>query len=139
MTRFIGISDQLARTQTQRSDLYEFRTTSGAHVYLHDTDLRRIATDVGSPGRLHLTFEYDPEWVPPELASTPVIQFDCHEATMIAWDIDQDSVSDPDAPQGQVSFFDWDGLDGFSLQTYSRFLTFTTGLVSVSLLPSDRA
>lgn len=139
VTRFVGISDQLSRTQTRRSDLYEFRTTPGAHVYLHDTDLRRVTIDVGAPGRLQLTFEYDPEWVPAELALTPIIHFDFQDATILEWEVDPDTAGDPAAPQGQVSHFDWDGQDGFSLQTYGQSLAFTAGLVSVYVLPSDHA
>lgn len=138
VTEFIGVSDKLARWETRRTGLYEFRTTSGAPVYLHDTDLLRVANDVGSPGRLLLVFEYDPGWVPAELAATPAIEFECEDVTITEWEIDQEAAAERDAPQGQVSFFEWDGKDGFFLQTYSQYLAFTAARISVSVTATQR-
>ena len=36
------------------------------------------------------------------------------------------------------SFFDWDGKDGFFLQTYSQYLAFTAARISVSVTATQR-
>ena len=138
VTEFVGIGEELGRAQTRRTGLYEFRTTSGARVYLHDTDLLRVTEDIGLPGRLLLVFEYDSEWVPPELVATPAITFECEGATILEWEVDREVAVDGDAPQGQVSCFDWDGQDGFSLQTYSQYIAFTARRISVTVTASQR-
>jgi hypothetical protein len=137
VTRFAGVADDEDRGINPRGGLYEFLTAAGAHVYLHDTDFRRLAYQPGRPPVLELEFVYDPKWTPPELAGTPVVVFRFEDVRLVEWCEDQeghDCVSThPDAPLGQVSGFDWDGSDLFTLDTFTMLLTFRAPRAEVTV------
>ncbi|MBB3728340.1 hypothetical protein [Nonomuraea dietziae] len=125
------------RGVTLRTGLYEFWTAEGAHVYLHDTDFRRLTYQPGRPPVLELEFLYDSQWTPPELAGTPVVVFRFEDARLLEWCEDReghDYVSThPHAPPGQVSCFDWDGSDLFTLDTFTMRLTFRAPRAEVTV------
>ncbi|MFG3437834.1 hypothetical protein ACGF0J_11405 [Nonomuraea sp. NPDC047897] len=137
VTRFAGVAEDEDRGVTPRTGLYEFWTAEGAHVYLHDTDFRGLTYQPGRPPVLKLEFRYDPQWTPPELAGTPVVDFRFEEVRLVEWYENregQDCVSThPDAPPGQVGCFDWDGSDLFTLDTFTMRLTFRAPRAKVTV------
>jgi hypothetical protein len=86
---------------------------------------------------LVLEFVYDPQWTPPELAKTPVVAFRFEDVRIVEWSEDQEGrdllTTDADAPPGQVSLFDWDGTDQFTLETFIVRLLFQARRVEVSV------
>ncbi|MFG1947665.1 hypothetical protein [Nonomuraea sp. NPDC048826] len=128
VTEFAGASQDKNRGITSPGGLYEFWTEEGAHVYLHDTDFRRLTYKPGRPPTLELEFFYPPQWTPPELSKTPVVLFRFEDVRLVEWHEDQEAAdlvaASPDAPPGQVGQFDWDGTDMFTLDTLILRLLF---------------
>ncbi|MEV4113702.1 hypothetical protein [Nonomuraea sp. NPDC049695] len=85
MTEFAGVTKDKDRGITSRGGLYEFWTDGGAHIYLHDTDFRRLTYEPGRPPTLELEFLYDPQWTPPELSKTPVVVFRFEGVRLVEW------------------------------------------------------
>ncbi|WP_406312476.1 hypothetical protein OHA77_28400 [Streptosporangium sp. NBC_01639] len=134
---FAGVTKDKHLGITSKGGLYEFRTEEGAHIYLHDTDFRRLTYDPGRPPTLELEFVYDPQWTPPELSNTPVVVFRFEDVRLVEWHEDQeghDSVNaHPDAPLGQVELFDWDGTNRFTLDTFILRLVFHAPRAAVTM------
>ncbi|MCG5219486.1 hypothetical protein [Streptosporangium sp. KLBMP 9127] len=128
VTEFAGVTMDKDRGVTSMGGLYEFWTEDGAHVYLHDTDFRRLTYQPGRPPVLELEFVYAPLWTPPELAKTPVVAFRFEDVRLVEWREDQEGhdcvIAHPDAPPGQVELLDWDGADLFTLYTFTLYLAF---------------
>jgi hypothetical protein len=128
VTEFAGVTKDKDRGITSKGGLYEFWTQEGAHVYLHDTDFRRLTYEPGRPSTLELEFVYHPQWTPPELSKTPVVVFRFEDVRLVEWHEDQEGydcvAASPDAPPGQVEQFDWNGTDMFTLDTFILRLIF---------------
>ncbi|GAA2655585.1 hypothetical protein GCM10010412_025020 [Nonomuraea recticatena] len=128
VTEFAGVTEDKDRGVTPKAGLYEFWTEENAHVYLHDTDFRRLTYEPGRRPVLQLEFLHDPRWTPPELSETPVVAFRFEDVRVVEWREDRqghDSVAaQSDAPPGQVECFDWDGGHLFTLDTFTLRLVF---------------
>ncbi|MEU8103995.1 hypothetical protein AB0C18_09740 [Nonomuraea muscovyensis] len=137
MTEFVGVTEEKDRGVASTGGLYEFWTEDAAHVYLHDTDFRRLTYQPGRPPVLELEFVYDPQWTPPKLSRTPVVTFRFENVRLVEWREDQDGhdcvTGSPDAPPGQVELFDWDGVDLFTLYTFTLYLAFRAARVEVTV------
>ncbi|MFD1934875.1 MULTISPECIES: hypothetical protein [Nonomuraea] len=137
VTEFAGVAEDQDRGVTPRAGLYEFWTAEDAHIYLHDTDFRRLTYQPGQPPVLELEFVYDPQWTPPELSGTPAVVFRFEDVRLVEWCEDQEGhdcvATHPDAPHGQVSCFDWDGSDLFVLDTFTLRLAFRAPRVVVTV------
>ncbi|MEU4836257.1 hypothetical protein [Streptosporangium sp. NPDC023615] len=137
VTEFAGVTKDKDRGITSRGGLYEFWTEEDAHVYLHDTDFRRLTYEPGRPSTLELEFVYDPQWTPPELSKTPVVVFRFEDVRLVEWHEDQEGhdrvTADPDASPGQVGQFDWDGTDRFTLDTFTLRLVFHAPRAAVTV------
>ncbi|MFI7135857.1 hypothetical protein ACIBQ1_60145 [Nonomuraea sp. NPDC050153] len=137
VTEFAGVAKDKDRGITSKGGLYEFWTDEGAHIYLHDTDFRRLTYEPGRPPTLELEFLYEPQWAPPELSKTPVVVFRFEDVRLVEWHEDQEGHdcvnANPDAPPGQVGQFDWDGTDLFTLDTFILRLLFHARRAEVSV------
>ncbi|MGP3960910.1 hypothetical protein ACTWPT_33380 [Nonomuraea sp. 3N208] len=137
VTEFAGVTQDKDRGVTSKGGLYEFWTEDFAHIYLHDTDFRRLTYQPGRPPVLELQFVYELQWAPPELSKTPVVVFRFENVRIVEWHEDQEGhgcvTADPDAPPGQVELFDWDGADLFSLYTFTLYLTFHASRAEVTV------
>ncbi|MEV4219105.1 hypothetical protein [Nonomuraea sp. NPDC049725] len=137
VTEFAGVSKDKGRGITSREGPYEFWTEDGAHVYLHDTDFRRLTYRPGRPPTLELEFVYDPEWTPPELSKTPVVVFRFEDVRLVEWVEDQEGhdcvAANPEVLPGQVGQFDWDGTDMFTLDTFILRLLFHASRAAVTV------
>ncbi|NBE95198.1 hypothetical protein FE391_20165 [Nonomuraea sp. KC401] len=135
VTQFAGVTKDEHRGVTSKAGLYEFWTEDGAHVYLHDTDFRRLTYQPGRPPMLE--FVYGPQWAPSELLKTPVVVFRFEDVRLVEWCEDQEGhdcvTAHPDALPGQVDLFDWDGADLFSLYTFRLYLTFHASRADVTV------
>ncbi|MFI9561557.1 hypothetical protein [Nonomuraea endophytica] len=135
MTEFAGVV-------TPYSGLYEFWTEDGAHIHLHDTDFTHLAYRPGRPPVLELEFVYNPDWTPPELSETPVVNFRFEDVRIVEWHEDQEGhdcvSSNPKAPPGQVSLFDWDGVDLFTLDAFTLRLVFHARRAAVITMSPKR-
>ena len=135
-TRFSGISTAPGRGITEPSGLYEFFTEGDEHINLHDADCRSIAYTPGPQPTLTLVFEYDADWVPPELVGRPFFVFICRDAEVVSWETDEDelevSADHPEAPGGQAGHFGYDGHRTFWLTLLHLELTFTASVVEVT-------
>ncbi|MDX3103582.1 hypothetical protein [Nonomuraea angiospora] len=139
VTEFAGVTKDKDRGVTSNGGLYEFWTGDSAHIYLHDTDFRRLTYQPGRPPALELEFVYDPQWTPPELSKTPVVVFRFEDVRLVEWREDQEGhdcvTSHSDAPPGQVELFDWNGADLFTLYTFTLCLTFRASRAEVAVRP----
>ncbi len=137
VTEFAGVTKDKNHGITSEGGLYEFRTEEGAHVYLHDTDFRRLTHEPGRPPTLELEFVHDPRWTPPELSKTPIVVFRFEDVRLVEWHEDQEGHdcvnANPDAPPGQVGRFDWDGTDMFALETFTMRLVFHAPRAAVTV------
>lgn len=137
VTEFAGVTKDDHRGIGSKGGPYEFRTEEGAHVYLHDTDFRRLTYAPGRPSTLELEFVYDPVWTPPELSKTPVVVFRFEDVRLVEWHEDQEGhdcvAAHPEAPPGQVELFDWDGTDLFTLRTFTLRLVFHAPRAAVTV------
>ncbi|MER6512853.1 hypothetical protein ABT158_39015 [Nonomuraea sp. NPDC001636] len=139
VTEFAGVTKDKNRdiTSVGGGGLYEFWTEEGAHVYLHDTNFRRLTYKPGRPPTLELEFIYVPKWTPPELSKTPVVVFRFEDVRLVEWIEDQEGhdcvATSPDAPPGQVGQFDWDGTDMFTLDTFILRLIFHAPRAAVTV------
>jgi hypothetical protein len=137
VTEFAGVTKGKDRGITSKGGLYEFWTEEGAHVYLHDTDFRRLTYEPGRAPTLELEFVYHPQWTPPELSKTPVVVFRFEDVRLVEWHEDQEGhdcvAASPDAPPGQVGQFDWDGTDLFTLDTFILRLVFYAPRAAVTV------
>ncbi|QFY05457.1 hypothetical protein GBF35_01065 [Nonomuraea phyllanthi] len=135
VTEFVGVTKDKKRGVTSKGGLYEFWTEDLAHIYLHDTDFRRLTYQPARPPVLELEFVCDPEWAPPEQSNAPVVAFRFEDVRLVEWREDQEGhdcvTAHPDAPPGQVEFFDWDGVDLFTLNTFTLCLTFRASRAEV--------
>lgn len=136
VTRFVGVSSFPGRSVEEVTP-YEFLTDHGVRVYLHDTDYlgfeRPSATD------LTVYFAFDPEWTPRAARETPVVavafadvQYRPHPMARMA----RTQPREDDRPPRFVYSLDWDGMDGFTLDTTETLLAFTSSRMAVSLLPA---
>lgn len=136
-TEFAGVTKDKDRGITSKGGLYEFWTEEGAHVYLHDTDFRRLIYEPGRPPTLELEFVYHPQWAPPELSKTPVVVFRFEDVRLVEWHEHQEGHDHvnaaPDAPPRQVEQFDWDGADLFTLGTFTLRLVFHAPRAAVTV------
>ena len=137
VTEFVGVTKDKDRGITSRGGLYEFWTEEGAHIYLHDTDFRRLTYEPGRPPTLEVEFVHDPQWTSPELSKTPVVVFRFEDVRLIEWLEDQEGhdrvAAAPDAPPGQAGQFDWDGTDMFTLDTFILRLVFHAPRAAVAV------
>jgi hypothetical protein len=137
VTEFVGVTKDKDRGITSPGGLYEFRTEEDFHIYLHDTDFTLLTYEPARPTTLVLEFVYDPQGTPPELAKTPVVVFRFEDVRIVEWSEDQEGrdllTTDADAPPGQVSLFDWDGTDLFTLDTFIVRLVFQAQRAEVSV------
>ncbi|MEV3985934.1 hypothetical protein [Nonomuraea sp. NPDC049758] len=128
VTEFVGVTEDKNRGVTPNGGLYEFWTEDSAHVYLHDTQFRRLTYQPGRPPVLELEFVYAARWTPPELSKTPVVVFRFEDVRLVERQEDQEGhdcvTAHPDSPPGQVELFDWDGADLFTLHTFTLYLAF---------------
>lgn len=135
VTEFVGVSKDNDRGITSPGGLYEFQTEEGFPIYLHDTDFTRLTYEPAPPTTLAMEFVYDPQWTPSELAKTPVVVFRFEDVRIVEWSEDQAGrdllTTHADAPPGQVSLFDWDGTDLFTLDTFVARLVFHARRVEV--------
>ena len=88
-------------------------------------------------------FEYDAAWAPPELGDRRDVVFRSENVRIQSWDEDHEAYDQLAIPvaagaAGQVSSFDWDGADGFALDTFLLRLEFRAarGSVTTSAGPS---
>ncbi|MEV4181740.1 hypothetical protein AB0J28_09890 [Streptosporangium canum] len=137
VTEFAGVTKDKDRGITSKGGLYEFWTEEDAHVYLHDTDFKRLTYEPGRPPTLELEFAYDLRWTPPELSKTPVVAFRFEDVRLVEWHEDQEGqdcvAASPDAPPGQVGLFDWDGTNLFTLDTFILRLVFHAPRAAVTV------
>ncbi|MEV4526516.1 hypothetical protein [Streptosporangium sp. NPDC049304] len=137
VTEFAGVTKDKDRGVTSKGGLYEFWTEEGAHVYLHNTDFRRLTYEPGRPPTLALEFVHDPQWTPPELSKTPVVVFRFEDVRLIEWHEEQEGhdcvAASTEAPPGQVGQFDWDGTDIFTLDTFILHLVFHAPRAAVTV------
>ncbi len=81
-------------------------------------------------------FLYDPEWVPPELAATPLVVVRFLGAHVLQWDTDPDEDDfyrqSAQAPGGQVTSLDWDGHRLFALDLLTVRVILTAHTVEVA-------
>lgn len=107
---------------------YEFFTSDNVHVFLHDTDFLGITEEHGSA---RFYFQFDPQWVPIGADGTAVVLLTFDEVRM-------DQARLHEAPttrsERQVDSFDWDGFDGFSLDTGGMQLTLRSARMSAHLV-----
>ncbi|MET8008189.1 hypothetical protein [Nonomuraea glycinis] len=61
VTEFADVTKDEDHGITSRTGLYEFWTQNDAHVYLHDTDFRRLTYEPGRPPVLDMEFIYHPQ------------------------------------------------------------------------------
>jgi len=137
MTEFRGVTgDPDHDVQSGGTGLYEFRTDTRVPVYLHDTAFEVLTYRPGPTPTLRLQFRYDdPEWTPPEAADTPVVEMIFDQVRIGRWVEDHDAFSVPEDALGQVHLFDYDGADGFVLNTLTTELTFSAETATICLLP----
>lgn len=136
-TEIVGVSGEPGHS-VERS-LYEFWTTEGVPVRLHDATL--ISIEVRPVDRkLVVRFDYDdPQWIPPEAVEAPVIMMEFEDATVSEWIQDSTDVDD-DAPaevNGQVSDFAHFNGNEFLLTTYQSEIQFTAAKLTVRLRPRE--
>jgi hypothetical protein len=140
VTEFVGVTKDKHHGVTSRGGLYEFWTEDSAPVYLHDTDFRHLTYQPGRPPVLELEFVYDPHWTPSELSKTPVVVFRFENVRLVEWREDEEGhdqvTAHPDAPPGQVGFFDWNGTDLFTLCTFTLHLMFHAPRAEVTVRPN---
>ncbi|MER7503640.1 hypothetical protein AB0L05_15510 [Nonomuraea pusilla] len=136
VAEIIGVTKDPERGVTAKSGLYEFFTEAGGHVYLHDMSFTRLTYQPGRPPVLELQFVYHPGWTPPELSATPVVTFGFEDVRVVEWREDLEGhgcvAANPDAPPGQVDYFDWDGTDLFTLDSFTLHLAFQASRLVVA-------
>lgn len=132
VTRFVGVSSFPGRSVEEVTP-YEFLTDHGVRVYLHDTDYlgfeRPSATD------LTLYFAFDPEWTPSAARDTPVVEVAFEDIRYRPHPMAHTQPREGDRPPRFVYSLDWDGMDGFALDTTETLLAFTSSRMAVRLLP----
>lgn len=131
VTRFVGVSSSPGRDFEEVTP-YEFLTDHGVRVYLHDTDYlgfeRPSATD------LTLYFTFDREWTPRAARDTPVVAVAFADVQYRPHPMARTQPPEDDRPPRFVHSLDWDGMDGFALDTTETLLAFTSSRMAVSLL-----
>jgi hypothetical protein len=124
--------------------LYEFWTDRGERVSLHDADLRTITWRPGPQPSLVLVFEYDAQWLPPELDDRRFVSFSCRDVRILTWEEDteayEEAVASHQGPDltGQVRAFEWDGQDFFALSTHLLYPCFRATSVTVATSSSPQ-
>jgi hypothetical protein len=119
---------------------YEFHTSAGVPVRLHDMSFEGLTRRTSPPG-LTMRFRYDdPRWTPTEAVSTPVAVFSFSRVQIWQWEDDPDLFEVPDDARGQVSSFDWyASTNTFELATISTTLLFSADRLTVHLEPLPSA
>ena len=134
--RFTGVSTEPRRGVTPGIGLYEFWTTDGVLISLHETDCTSLTYTPGPDPTLTARFRFDPDWTPPQLADRPVVVIRFRGAHVLSWDTDPDEADTyhraPDAPGGQVSILDWDGARIFALELLTVQVVLTADAVEVT-------
>ena len=130
-TDFVGI------TADSPNLPYEFDTSAGVPVRLHDMTFEGFTYRTSPPG-LTMRFRYDdPTWTPPEASATPVAVFTFDGVQVWKWEDDHDLFEVPEAYRGQVGSFDWyASTNTFSLGTINTSLLFSADRLSVHLEPA---
>lgn len=128
VTRFVGVSAVPGQGVRAGTGPYEFFTSDNVHVFLHDTDFLGIKQENGSA---QFYFQYDPQWLPEGGDGTPVVVLTFDDVRMNQAGLHEGPAS---GPEGQVDSFDWDGFDGFTLDTGRMRLTFTSARMSAHLV-----
>ena len=137
MTRFVGVSAAPGEGIGEGVGPYEFFTDRGVRVFLHDTDylgLRQTAA-----AELRLYFGFDPEWTPAELKDTSVVMLVFTDVDYRPHPLTAQRGSWADGPDRFVYSFDWDGSNGFALDTSEIKLAFTAAQMTVELLSAEPA
>ena len=138
-TVLVGIStDPRHDVESGGTGLYEFWTTGGMPVYLHDTTL--ISMELRPRDRKFVVrFEYSaPQWTPPAASQTPIVVMEFGEVTLLEWI--QESGGGQDTPadiNGQVSDFAHVSPNLFQLTTYQSDISFTAASLTVTLRPRE--
>jgi hypothetical protein len=134
-TIFHGVSDEPRGGVLPGVGLYDFRTTAGSRILLHNTDLRFVTHRAEAPATLELVFEYDSAWAPRWMVDPPLVVMHFDDVRITAWE-DDPWARLPDDDRGgnfgQVYLFDWDGDLQFDLRTYATRITFTSSAATVS-------
>jgi len=134
-TEFIGVTaDSRHDVASGGTGLYEFWTSTGVPVRLHDTVLTSI--ELRPIDRtLILRFEYeDSAWMPPEAVQTPVIVMEFDDVTILEWLQAADDGEEPPAEAfGQVADFGHFNRNTFQLTTYLSDIQFTAARATVTL------
>ncbi|HWD84034.1 MAG TPA: hypothetical protein VG497_34265 [Kribbella sp.] len=108
--------------------LFEFWTSEGVPVRLHDMDL--ISIELRPVDRLLvLRFEYtERQWTPAEAAATPVVVMRFEGVTIREWTQEEAPVE----ALGQVEDFEYDGGRAFRLTTYSAVMDFLATRLTIA-------
>lgn len=128
VTRFVGVSTVPGRGVRAVTGPYEFFTSDNVRVFLHDTEFLGIKQENGSA---QFYFQYDPQWLPEGRDGTPVVVLTFYDVRMDQARLHEGPAS---GPEGQVDSFDWDGFDGFTLDTGLMRLPFTSARMSAHLV-----
>ena len=115
---------------------YEFETSDGVPVRLHDMAYEGFEFRV-LPPTLVLRFRYDdPEWTPPTATATPVAVFTFTGVQVWQWEDEHDMFETPEAYRSQVRDLGWYApTNTFSLETITTTLLFAADQLAVHLEP----
>ena len=132
--RFVGVSTEPGRGIEPGIGPYQFTTSAGEPVQLHETRCTALTFRPGDEPTFRAVFRYVDGWVPPECAGRPVVVLDFRGARIEHWESDDDASRDATPDEGDdVLAFEWDGHRTFALDIDSARVIVTADELAVSL------